>query len=76
MESTAFDKLLGLYNKLPGDNGESMVLARVKDRKRDHDGKLIGASNPNPILSTAVYNVETPDGNIQEYSANIIARNL
>ena len=76
VESTAFDKFLGLYVKLPGDDGESMVLARVKDRKRDHDGKLIGASNPNPILSTAVYNVETPDGNIQEYSANIIATNL
>ena len=69
--STAFDKFLGLHVKLLGNDGESMVLARVKDCKRDR--KLIGTSDPNPILNTAVYNVETSDGNIQEYSANVIA---
>ena len=53
-----------------------MVLARVKDCKRNYDGKSTGTSNPNPILSTAVYNVEIPDGKIQEYSANAIATNL
>ena len=53
-----------------------MVLDRVKDRKRNHDGKLIGRTDPNPILNTAVYNIESPDGIIQEYSANVIAENL
>ena len=76
VESSEFDKFLGVYLELPGDDGESKVLARVKDRKRDHDGKLIGTVHPNPVLNTAVYNVETPDGNIQEYSANVIAENL
>ena len=76
VESTAFDKFLGLYVELPGEDGESKVLARVKERKRNHDGKLMGRANPNPILNTAIYNVETPDGNIQEYSANVIAENL
>ena len=76
VESTAFDKFLGVYLELPGGDGESKVLARVRERKRDHDGRLIGTVHPNPILNTAVYNVETPDGNIQEYSANIIAENL
>ena len=76
VESSEFDKFLGVYVTLPGDDGESKVLARVKDRKRNHDGKLIGTSSPNPILNTAVNNVETPDGNIQEYSVNVIAENL
>ena len=52
------------------------VLAKVKDRKRDHDGRLIGRSNDNPILDTAVYNVITPDGNVHEYTANVIAQNI
>ena len=54
VESTAFDKFLGVYVTLPGDDGESKVLARVKDRKRDHDGALIGKTHSNPILNTAV----------------------
>lgn len=47
VESTEFDKFLGLYLELPGDDGESKVLAKVKDRKRDHDDKLIGTSHSN-----------------------------
>ena len=76
VQSEAFDKFLGIYVELPGDDGESKVLGRVKNRKRDHNGELIGKSHDNPILNTAVYNVETPDGNIHEYTANIIAENL
>ena len=58
VESEAFDKFLRVvYVELPGDDGESKVLARVKNRKRDHDGKLLGKFNDNPILNTSVYNV-------------------
>ena len=76
VSSDAFDKFLGIYLELPDDDGESKVLGRVKDRKRDHDGVLIGKSHDNPVLNTAVYNIETPDGNIHEYTANVIAQNL
>ena len=31
VESTSFEKLLGLCIKFPGDDGESMVLVRVQD---------------------------------------------
>ena len=65
VDSSEFDKFLGIYVELPGDDGESKVLGRVKNRKRDHDGRLIGTTNPNPVLNTAIYNIETPDGNIQ-----------
>ena len=48
----------------------------MREQKLDHGGKLIGTSNDNPILNTAVYSVETPDGHIAEYTANFIAENL
>ena len=51
IESEAFDKFLGLHINLPGQDGESMVLGKVKERKRDHDGALIGSSNPNACSS-------------------------
>ena len=52
VESTAFDKFLGVYVTLPGDDGESKVLVRVKDRKRDHDDALIGKTYSNSTLNT------------------------
>ena len=76
VESTAFNKFLGVFVTLPGDDDESKVLTRVKDRKRYHDGALIGKTHSNPILNIAVYNVETPDGYHQEYNANVISENL
>ena len=76
VESEAFDNFLGAYVELPGDDGESKVLARIKNRKRDHDGKLVGHFNANPILNTSVYNIESPDGTISEYTVNVIAENL
>ena len=47
-----FDKFLGVNVELPGDDKESKVLARVRGKKRDHDGKLIETLNENPILNT------------------------
>ena len=76
VQSTTFDKFLGVYVTLPGDDGESKVLVRVNDLKRDHYGALIGKTHSNPILNTAVYNVETPDGHLQEYTTNVIAENF
>ena len=38
---------------------------------------LIGKSHNNQVLNTTVYNLDTPpDGNIHEYTANVIAQNL
>lgn len=76
VDSEAFDKFLGLHVQVPASDGSSKILGRVASRKRDSDGHLVGRSNENPILNTAVYNVVTPDGNISEYSANVIAENL
>jgi hypothetical protein len=45
----------------------------VVGRKRDYDGKPVGTSNSNPILDTRVYDVEFPDGHVEEFTANVIA---
>ena len=46
IESPEFDKFLGVYVTLPGDDRESMVLARIKNRKRNHECELVETSNP------------------------------
>ena len=56
--------------------GEAMQSAKVIGRAMDEDGNLIGRYDDNPILNTMVYNVEFPDGDIREYSANVIAENM
>lgn len=76
VESEAFDKFLGIEVNIPSDDGESTVCGKVTKRKRDHDNSLIGQYNENPILNTALYQVETLDGNIHEYTANRIAEHL
>jgi hypothetical protein len=54
----------------------NMRSAKVKGRSLNDKGELIGKYDPNPMLNTLVYDVEFPDGEIKEYSANIIAENI
>jgi hypothetical protein len=42
----------------------------------EHDGSLNWMEHPNPILDTHMYKVEIPDGQVAEYSVNIIAENM
>ena len=37
---------------------------------------MSGTYHDNPILNTMIYDVEFPDGEVREYSANIIAENM
>ena len=53
-----------------------MQSAKVIGRSKDVDGKIIGDYNNNSILNTMIYDVEFPDGEVQEYSANVIAENI
>lgn len=76
VESEAFDKFLGIEVNIPSDDNESTIIGKVTKRKRDHDNKLLGQYHQNTILNTALYQVETPDGNIHEYTANRIAEHL
>ena len=48
----------------------------VKQQARDAKGELFGTRNLNPILDTRSYEVEFPDGDDAEFTANVIAENM
>ena len=56
--------------------GESLQHAKVKGRTRTLDGNTVGTYDKNPMLNSILYDVEFPDGAIQQYAANTIAQNL
>ena len=70
----AYDKYLSAEVVLP--KGYQMLLGKVIARKRDADDNPIGRSHSNPIFDTRLYQVEFPDGHVEEYNANIIAQHL
>ena len=53
--------------------GEKFSISKVIRRAVDKHGKLIGTYNDNPILNSRLYEVEFPDGEVKEFSANILA---
>ena len=50
--------------------------AKVIERAKDNDGQVTGQANSNPLLDTRKYLVEFPDGDVTEYTANIIAEGM
>ena len=48
----------------------------MKRRKRDVLGKPIGKEHSNPILNIRIYELEIPDGRVDEYAVNIIIENI
>ena len=42
------------------------VLKKVIGRKRDHSSNNFGDLNKNPILDTIIYDIEFPDGCVEE----------
>ena len=51
-------------------------MARVLRRSVDENGQVIGAHINNPHLSTLVYDVKFPDGDVKKYATNLIAENI
>ena len=75
MDHDAFDKYIMVEVMLPqGD--DSLALGIVKHHKHDHDGNVIGTSNPDPFLDSSIYEVKFADGVTQEYESNVIAEHL
>ncbi len=68
------DALINCEVLLP--QGESTQLARVVRRSLNDNGLHVGKYDDNPILNTAIYDVEFPDGTTKEFGANIIAENI
>lgn len=73
-QQPAYDRLIRTELLMP--QGDRMVEAKVIGRTVGPDGRTVGRYNDNPILNTCVYDIEFPDGDVKEYSANVIAENL
>ena len=57
--------------------GETVQNAKVIGRSKDASGLVIGTYHENPLLNnTILYDVEFLDGEVKEYSANVIAMNM
>ncbi len=56
--------------------GDTLIPARVIGRKTDRDGNPIGIGHSNPLIDTRIYEVQFPDGHMEEFAANTIAENI
>ena len=73
-QQPAFDKIINAEVMI--QNGDEMAMRKVTRRSLDADGRTTGTNHDNPFLNTITYDVELPDGQVKEYSANIIAENM
>ena len=75
IDDATYDKFIGATFRLD-DSNNGGNLATVKRRVTDINGHMIGKTHPNPLLSTAEYEVELEDGTTDRYFANVIAENI
>ena len=73
-QQPAFDKIINAAVMI--QNGDEMAMGKVARRSLDADGRTTGSYHDNPFLNTITYNVEFPDGQVEEYGTNIIAENM
>jgi Reverse transcriptase (RNA-dependent DNA polymerase) len=73
-QQPSYDRMINMELALP--QGDSLKLAKVIRRSVNHEGKFTGTYDENPLLNSMTYDVEFPDGEVKEYSANVIAENL
>jgi hypothetical protein len=65
-----------IHDEVVFPKGDSMKSGKVTSRKSDQQGKPIGRAHQNPFMDSRVYNVEFPDGHMEEYAANVIAEHM
>ena len=74
--TTAYEKPITdcwIHSEINLSQGEAMQNSKVIGRATDQDDNLIGTYYGNPYSNTMVYDVEFPDGEIKNYTANAIA---
>ena len=54
----------------------TMRSGSVKRQARDAKGELFGTRTPNPILYTRSYEIEFSEGDVTEFTANVMAENM
>ena len=72
-----FDEHVGSLLKIPFDDKEQ-ILQIISRKCSEHavDGRLAGTKHSNPQLDTRIYNVQMPNGEIREYTANLVVEKL
>jgi len=53
-----------------------MTVRRVTNRALGPNGTVAGTYDENTCLNTMIYKVEFPNGQLKEYAANVIAKNM
>ena len=69
-------KFVQYFNRVLLPQGELLRKAKVFGRSKDVNSEITGSCDPNPFLNMFTYKFEFPDGEIKEYSANVIAENV
>ena len=70
----AYDRLLNAEVQM--QLGEDYQKGKVTRRALGPDGKVTGKYDHNPFMNSMIYEVEFADGQVREYSANLIAENM
>jgi len=73
-EKETYDKLIGI--ELTMEHGGEKKKGIVTKRKRDEHGNLIGNHSFDPLNDSSIYIVQFSNGDLAEYSTNIIVENL
>ena len=73
-QQPVFDKITNAEVMI--QNGNEMAMRKVVRQSLDADGRTTGTYHDNPFLNTVTYNVEFSDGQVKEYGANIIAKDM
>ena len=73
-QQLAFDKIINAEVMI--QNGDETAMGKVVRQSLDGDGRMTGTYHDNPFLNTVTYDVESSNGQVKEYGANIIAKNM
>eukprot|EP00957_Ditylum_brightwellii_P170937 13010907-Ditylum_brightwellii.AAC.1 len=69
------DLMIGIEVLMPqGEEGQH--LCKVLRKSVDAEGNSTGIYDDDPSLNTIIYDLEFPDGHIEQYGANLIAQNV
>ena len=74
-QQLAYDMLIHAEVMLH-DQEHNPVKCTIKRRALDHRGCTAEEYHDNPLLNMIVYEIELADGQVREYSANVIAENI
>lgn len=75
-DDDTYDGLIGASFRLDESSNNGGNLATVTRRVTDDNGNMVGKAHPNPLLSTAEYEVTLEDGTTDKYFANVICENI